>query len=81
MPIRKGGCMRSEKIFLQLLHSLSAKKVGSNWMAKCPGHNDNNPSLAIKHSSNGKILLFCHAGCTYAEVIKAIKSKTYKGEM
>jgi hypothetical protein len=37
------------------------KPCGSNkWMAKCPAHDDHNPSLSITVTSDGKVLLHCH---------------------
>jgi integrase len=31
-----------------LIERLAAKRVGSSWMARCPAHNDHNPSLSIR---------------------------------
>lgn len=56
-----------------IVRSLGARRVGSSWMAKCPAHNDRNPSLAIRES-DGKILLRCHAGCSQHDVIDAMKA-------
>ena len=39
------------------------KRNGADWAALCPLHPDRNPSLAIKITSEGKPLLYCHAGC------------------
>ena len=55
-----------------LAHALEARRVGSQWMAKCPAHQDRNPSLSI-HEADGKILLHCHAGCTQRDVIEALR--------
>lgn len=55
-----------------LAHGLNARRSGSCWMAKCPGHDDKNPSLSIREV-NGKVLLHCHAGCTQGDVIDALK--------
>jgi len=39
-------------------------KTGPNsYMALCPAHDDKNPSLSVKEEENGKVLLYCHAGC------------------
>jgi hypothetical protein len=40
------------------------------WAALCPAHDDRNPSLSI-HVREGKILLYCHAGCTTEAVCVA----------
>lgn len=51
---------------------LKARRSGNGWMAKCPAHDDQNPSLSIR-DSDGKVLLHCHAGCTQGDVIDALK--------
>ncbi len=40
-----------------------------HWTARCPAHEDKHPSLSITESG-GRVLLYCHAGCSY-EAIKA----------
>lgn len=50
-----------------LNHFAGVKKNGAGWMALCPAHEDKNPSLSIREE-NGKVLLYCHAGCTYEAV-------------
>ena len=41
--------------------------------AQCPAHNDQNPSLSISPRSDGKgIILHCHAGCAYTDVLDAL---------
>lgn len=48
--------------------------VGNNrWRAKCPAHEDRNPSLFITHDPvTNKVLLKCFAGCTYQDIIKKV---------
>jgi DNA primase len=41
-------------------------------MARCPAHEDRNPSLAIREVG-GKIVFHCHAGCGQRDVIEALK--------
>ena len=48
---------------------------GSNGMARCPAHDDCNPSLAVSEGRNGQVLIHCHAGCEQAVVIKVLKSR------
>lgn len=47
------------------------KKTGANWMAKCPAHDDQKPSLSIKQGREGGIVLFCHGGCETKNVLAA----------
>ncbi len=42
------------------------------WLARCPGHEDKSPSLAIRELSDGRILLHCFAGCGAADVLASI---------
>jgi putative DNA primase/helicase len=57
-----------------IAHALKARRSGSCWMAKCPAHDDHNPSLSIREV-DGKVLLYCHAGCGQRDVIEALKAK------
>jgi hypothetical protein len=41
---------------------------GSGWSAKCPAHDDQQNSLSVGVGDGGKILLRCHAGCTYERI-------------
>jgi CHC2 zinc finger len=70
VEIDTGGRMTADAI----VRGLQAKRSGSTWMAKCPAHDDRNPSLAIRESQ-GKILLHCHAGCKQRDVIEALKAR------
>lgn len=54
--------------------ALEARRSGSTWMAKCPAHEDSNPSLSIREDGD-KILLHCHAGCSQTDVIAALKAR------
>lgn len=55
---------------------LNATKYRGYWMARCPAHKDNNPSLEIrKDPKTGTLLLKCHAGCSFEDVIYAIELK------
>jgi putative DNA primase/helicase len=56
-----------------LARALDGRRSGSCWMAKCPAHQDRNPSLSIR-DVDGKVLLHCHAGCTQRAVIEALKA-------
>lgn len=49
------------------------KPSGQNkWLCKCPSHNDKSPSLAIKEESDGRVLLYCFAGCSTQEIVESI---------
>lgn len=43
-----------------------------DWHACCPAHNDHRPSLSVRETSDGTLLIHCHAGCETDEVMAAI---------
>ena len=57
-----------------ILSSLSkVRKMGPDrWMACCPAHQDKTPSLSIRETSDGRVLLHCWTGCGANEVLDAI---------
>lgn len=58
----------------EILDQLSCvEKIGRGFRARCPAHNDDNPSLSVAEGDNGKVLLHCYAGCSYEEVRKAMR--------
>lgn len=59
---------------LQQLKGVSETRGG--WKARCPAHDDKNPSLSISVGKNDCVLLHCHAGCTPVEICAAIGMKT-----
>src|SRR5262249_19106128 len=66
-----GACSMSD-VLTNLLDRLHGpRRNGSGWMARCPAHDDKNPSLSI-NEREGKILLHCHAGCSFENVIAAV---------
>ena len=42
------------------------------WVARCPGHDDNGPSLSIRDVGDGRTLIYCFAGCETRDVLAAI---------
>lgn len=42
------------------------------WIARCPSHEDRNPSLGIRELDDGTVLIRCHAGCGAADVVAAV---------
>ena len=48
------------------------RKLSDGWIAKCPAHDDNTPSLSITPGDNGYVLVWCFAGCSEREVVDAL---------
>ena len=55
--------------------ALDGRKGGAAWMARCPAHDDREPSLSISDGEDGKVLVHCHAGCEQADLIAALRSR------
>lgn len=51
------------------------QKAPDSWMARCPAHGDNNPSLSITRKPDGKVLMHCFTGCTVEEICAAVGLK------
>lgn len=58
----------------ELVQVLDARRSGNSWMARCPSHDDRNPSLALREV-NGRMLVHCHAGCGQEAVIDALRER------
>ena len=48
------------------------RRSGKGWMARCPAHEDRNPSLSIREGDDGTILLHCFAGCAFDDIARAL---------
>ena len=57
-----------------LLSRLSkVKPTGSaNWTACCPAHDDRTPSLSVRVTEDGRVLVHCFGGCSVEEVLSAV---------
>lgn len=60
------------ELVLQALSEHGVRRSGDSWVARCPAHNDGNPSLSISRGDNGNALLFCHAGCDTRDILAAV---------
>lgn len=58
------------KWFTEYLEVAGAMHIGHNW--QCPAHEDSYPSLTLMESKEGTVLLFCHAGCNYTQVVESL---------
>jgi len=58
----------------ELLSRLDKAKPNGKgkWQACCPAHADKQPSLSIKETSDGTVLLKCWAGCTVGAIASAV---------
>jgi hypothetical protein len=58
----------------ELAQTLGGRRGGTGYIARCPAHDDRNPSLSITDGDGGKLLLHCHAGCSQEAVIDALRN-------
>lgn len=56
--------------FLALLESVRSRGPGK-WSARCPAHDDKNPSLSVREGYKG-LLLRCWSGCDLEGILSAL---------
>ena len=49
------------------------KETGrGQWLARCPAHDDGSPSLSVRETDDGTVLLHCFAQCPAGDVLAAV---------
>lgn len=58
----------------RLLERLDAVRDNGSgrWMARCPAHDDRSPSLSVRQTNDGTVLIHCFAGCAASDVVTAV---------
>ena len=59
----------------QIVKALGGRRAGAGWQARCPAHDDSEPSLSIGETDDGKVLIYCHAGCEQHDVIDRLRER------
>lgn len=59
------------EIFLSNFDKVKPTGQGK-WLACCSAHPDRSPSLAIKQTGDGKLLLYCFSGCSVSDIVAAV---------
>jgi hypothetical protein len=70
----RGSGARLITLDAMLRRLTGARRVSSGWIARCPAHDDREPSLSIATDAGGRILLHCFAGCTFSQILGALRS-------
>ena len=63
--------MSKENLILPRLEKVRNCGNGK-YLACCPAHDDRDPSLAVRVTNGGKILLHCFAGCSALDIVNSI---------
>lgn len=50
----------------------NVKRTSDGWTARCPAHEDSHNSLSVSEGDGERVLLFCHAGCSYDDIVAAL---------
>ncbi|HXI13705.1 MAG TPA: AAA family ATPase [Thermoanaerobaculia bacterium] len=68
----QGNGSRPIERFLTALQTPPKKAGAGQWKARCPAHDDKTPSLSIGEGDEGRLLLYCFAGCPNDAVVRAV---------
>ena len=63
-------------LILPLLTKARQRQPGQ-WSACCPGHDDKRPSLSVRETPEGAVLVHCFSGCSADAVVAALGLRTY----
>ncbi|QEE11955.1 mobile element protein [Bartonella krasnovii] len=56
-----------------ITNALRGVWYGRYGSARCPAHDDQLPSLSLSNGHDGRLLLTCYAGCSFREIIQALR--------
>lgn len=52
------------------------RQTAHGWLARCPSHDDRSPSLSIRETGEGLLLVHCFAGCSIDAICAAVGLST-----
>ena len=59
-----------------IVGELAARETSpGQYEARCPAHDDRRESFAASTGAEGKVVLSCHAGCTFNEIVAALSAR------
>lgn len=61
--------MRAEELLSRLQ---KVRGRNGSWTACCPAHQDKSPSLAVRETKDGRILLHCFGGCSIDSIVSSL---------
>lgn len=63
----------------EITDALGGRWAGASGTACCPAHEDHNPSLSLTDGDGGRLLLTCHAGCEFSDILAALRARRIIG--
>ena len=51
------------------------KPRADSYVARCPAHEDDTPSLALRETPDGRTLLHCFAGCDVTDILASVDAR------
>lgn len=58
--------------WIDLLDATGSRPIGAT-TKQCPAHLDGSPSLSLGEGDDGRALLYCFAGCTWNQILRALQ--------
>jgi hypothetical protein len=68
--------IRAEGAAAALARALGGRRSDNGWVTRCPAHDDRHPSLSIADGRDGRLLLRCFAGCSWAAIRAALEARS-----
>jgi len=62
----------SADALLSKLDKVKKSQGSLRWSARCPAHDDKGPSLSVRETEDGRILVHCFAGCSVHEIVQSV---------
>ncbi len=54
----------------------NVRQTSNGYTSRCPSHDDNKNSLSVNKDTGGKVLFYCHAGCSFQDIIASLNVST-----
>ncbi|MBA3632037.1 MAG: AAA family ATPase [Acidobacteria bacterium] len=54
----------------------NVRQTSNGYTSRCPSHDDNKNSLSVNKDAGGKVLFYCHAGCSFQDIIASLNVST-----
>jgi putative DNA primase/helicase len=68
------GESRLDEFLLALQEATGSDAHGSDasFSARCPAHDDRQPSLSVAEGGDGRVIVYCHAGCELESICHSV---------